>query len=121
MTFINEMVEKLPRLNRVDAQIVMGDYYDARFGLFNHAESKARPLSSVAMFPCENYTERTPIYDAYKEYAERNYKELWGLSVKEFLDLPQYIVRMIRSITVDIMASKNTALEEVERSIKQTK
>lgn len=111
------MVSKLPRLSRVDAQIVMSDYYDVRFGLFNHAESKARPLSSVAMFPCENYTERAPLYDAYKEYAERNYKEIWGLSVKEFLDLPQYIVRMMRSITVDIMASKESAISEVEKSM----
>lgn len=95
----------------------MQDQYEHQFGIFNHGSSKDRPFSSVAMFECENYTERSAYYDALLEYADGNYKEIWGLDVHEFLNQPQYLVKMMREITKEIMGKKITAMNDVKNQI----
>lgn len=95
----------------------MQDAYESRFGIFNHATNKSRPLASVAMFPSEDTVAATALYDAYEEYARNGYKEIWGLSVGEFLNQPRYIVEMMREITIQVMKRKSSALDEVKANL----
>ena len=94
----------------MDAQIVLHDHYETRFGIFNHPHNKSRPLASVAMFPCEDSVRCAGITAAYEEFAMKNYKELWGLSVEEFMHQPVYIVRMMREVTDRIMKRRAAAV-----------
>lgn len=96
----------------------MQDQYEHRFGIFDHSSSQNRPLSSVAMFECENYTERSAYYDALLEYAEGNYKEIWGLNIDEFLNRPQYIVKMMRMATEEVMKKKINVINDVSSQVK---
>lgn len=115
----------IPKVNTVDARIIMQDQYEYTFGIYNHSADNKRPFSSVAMFPCENYTERSAYYDALLEYAEGNYREIWGLNVQEFLNQPQYLVKMMREISKDVMTRKMQAIDsvrnEVESELHQSK
>lgn len=108
------MISSLPKTDRVDAKIVMQDQYEYRFGIFNHGAVKDRPMSSVAMFESENYTERSLYYDALTEYAEGGYRDIWGLDVHEFLNQPTYIVKMMKEITHNVIAKKNNVVDEVK-------
>ena len=95
----------------------MQDQYEYQFGIFNHGAAGNRPFSSVAMFPSENYTERSNYYDALTEYAEGNYKEIWGLNIHEFLNQPPYMVRMMREITNNVMQKKIQAIGDVRNQV----
>lgn len=115
--WINDMIQSLPPLSQVDARTVMQDQYETRLGIYNHQLSKDRPLASVAMFPCENFTERSPLYDALEEYADGSFKEVWGLTVTEFLNLPQYQVRMIRDLTKEVLKRRTDIANAVKSDI----
>ena len=114
--FIGHLIKSLPKLGAVDSRIVLQDQYETFFGIYNHLASKDRPLASVAMFPQEDYTENSPLYDALSDYAENGYNEIWGMSLKEFLDQPRYVVKMMREISLRIKEKKlnavNNALNE---------
>ena len=110
--FINEMVEKLPKLTVIDARIIMQDQYETRFGIYNHMSRNDRPLASVAMFPCEDTVQNSVIYEDYEEFALKRYHDVWGLSVEEFLGLPQYKVRMMREIADAVAAKRNSILTD---------
>lgn len=115
--FIGNLLKTLPKIQEVDARIVMQDQYEYQFGIFNHGAASSRPFSSVAMFPSENYTERSAYYDALTEYAEGNYREIWGLDIQQFLDQPQYIVKMMREITNNVMQKKIQAIGDVRNQV----
>lgn len=119
---LNELLGKLPKLSSIDTQIVLYDQYETRYGIYNHQQpNKMRPLASVALQPSENFTERSILYDALEEYALENYRDVWGLSVAEFLDLPQYLVKMLRSVMPTALERKRKALEDAEAAALSTK
>lgn len=115
---INELLVRLPKLSPIKARITLQDAYETRFGIFDHFSAHDRPLASVEMFECENFTEQSVFYDAYLEFAEKNYREIWGLNVQEFLGQPQYIVKMMREITTKIMEKKASMLKDLEDATK---
>lgn len=89
----------------------MQDMYEIRTGIFDHVtHGRVRPLSSVAMFPCEDYASNGRTYDVLKKYADGNYRELWGLSVEEYVKLPQWKTRMMEKIADEILRKKTAAL-----------
>lgn len=112
--YINELIETLPRLGQVDSRMVLQDHYETRVGIFNHFEPSGRPLASVAMHPSEDYTENSSLYDALEEYVEGGYKDIWGLNITEFLNQPQYLVRLQRKITKEIMKKRIAALDDLD-------
>lgn len=99
----------------------MYEYYETVYQIHNHLSSNSRdtakPLASVAMHPCENYTEGSAMYDSLTLYAEMNYKEVWGLSVVDYLNLPAYFARMLREITAEVNEKKRKAIESVEQNL----
>lgn len=72
------------------------------------------------MFPSENFTERSKLYDAYEEYAENQIREVWGLSIAEYLDQPQFIVRMMREQTKEILARKTSIISDIQNDVKNS-
>ena len=108
------MLEKLPKLNAIDARIVMQDQYESRFHIFNHYAVSNRPLASVAMHPCEDSLLNSVMWSVYEEFALKRYQEVWGLSVEEFLNLPQYKVRMMREIADELNEKRNKVLTTPE-------
>lgn len=99
----------------------MQDQYETRYGIYNHQAElqpgEARPLASVAMFPSEDYTKRSMLYDVLEEYAENNYKEIWGLNLTQFLALPRFQVEMMREITAEVRKRKTMTMEDIEKQI----
>ena len=96
----------------LDAKIVMQDQYDRRYGLLTPKSAK-HPLVSVLMHPCENTTMHTTLYDLYEEYALKNYQELWGLSVDEFVHRPVWMVEMMREVADEVLKKRAAAVESM--------
>jgi phosphoserine aminotransferase len=121
LQILNELIEKLPKLTAVESKMVLYDVYETRHGIFNHhGASKSRPLASVAFHNSENFTEQSVLQDAIEEYAFENYREVWGLSLSEFLALPHYQVKMLRDTMPRIAERKRKALAEAEEAVNQT-
>lgn len=89
-----------------------------KYAIFNHLAAPKRPLSSVAFHDCENYTEQTAIYDAIEDYGLNGYQEVWGLSLTEFLSLPQYMVKMVKEIHARVMEKKKALLSSIQNDLK---
>ena len=113
-----EDITKIPRaLSPLETRIFMQDQYEIRTGIFDHiTNGKERPLSSVAMFPSEDFTSNGRTYDMLQKYAHGNYREIWGLSIEEYLQLPQWKTRMMEKIADEILKKKTVALNaEINR------
>jgi|DEB19_MinimDraft_2_1074335.scaffolds.fasta_scaffold42397_2 hypothetical protein len=102
----------------------MYDQYETWYGIYDHLTprepSEARPLASVAMHESENYTEGGVLYDSLMNYAEKNYKEIWGLNLTQFLSLPCYMTKMLREITDMVHEKKVKAVEDAEQVLKNS-
>jgi len=104
-------------MSRVDSTIVMREQYDTRLGIFNHAFDKERPLASVAMFEAEDFTKFSKLYDSYYDFADKDFKEIWGLDVKEFFNQPHHVVEMMKDITEKIRGKRNKLIDDVKAQI----
>ena len=109
------MIERLPALNALDARVVMQDQYDVRYGLLS-PELAHHPLASVLMQPCEDMTRNSALYDLYEEYAVKNYRELWGIGVDEYLNRPVWVVEMMREIADHVLEKRSAAVERIASS-----
>lgn len=98
-------------LSPLETKIFMQDQYEVRTGIFDHVTNgKERPLSSVAMFPCEDFVANGRTYDILLKYARDNYREMWGLSIEEFMSLPQWKVRLMEKVSDEVMKKKTAEI-----------
>lgn len=101
----------------VDTKMVFQDQYEIKTGIFNHLGTKERPLSSVAMFPCEDYSRNSPYYDIIKEFALNDYGQLWNMSLEEYLSLPSWRSKLMREIATEVKEKKLSNLEAAKREM----
>ena len=111
---------KLPKLNPIDGRIILQDVYETHYGIYNHLQqsSQRRPLASVAMHTCEDVNTNSQLETVLRSYHTRGVKDLFGLSIIEFLELPMDVVDMLFTICSEIQASKSSTLNQVEEKFK---
>lgn len=82
--------------------MVLRDYYDTKFGIFNHFDEEARqhPFASVEMHNSENFTECSALYTVIEEYANGSIEKVFGLNLIEYLQLPTYWTRMLKDVAL---------------------
>lgn len=121
--FLIQALQKLPKLNSVDGRIVLQDLYEKQYGIYNHLDpsNKSRPLSSVAMHACEDVNNGSLLEEAVKTYVVRGIKDLYGLNLIEFLELPLDIVELLFEISGQELAKKSATLSDVEKQFNSTK
>lgn len=109
---------KLPRLDVIDARIVLRDLYEATYGIYRPV-SKAikRPLSSVAFHDAEMVNVDSLLEDSIRTYASRNVKDHFGLSLVEFMELPRDIAQMLLRIGDEINSKKSSVVSDIEKQL----
>lgn len=111
-------LETLPKLNRVDAKIVLSDLYDKHYGICDHsAVSSQRPLSSVALHPAEILNEDSLLEEGMRLYISRNIHEHFKLSWTEFMDLPRDIAQSIIRIAGEYNDLKRQSMGQLEKDL----
>lgn len=99
---IFSVVQSLPKLGPVDAQLVMRDLYEGKYGIYNHiGKSKIRPLSSIASHPCEDINTGSMLESSMMVYIEKRIKDHFGLTLLEYLQQPMDVVEMMNRISDD--------------------
>lgn len=79
-----------------DAQLLMQDAYETTLGIYNHeARDKNRPLALVAMQGSEDTNVGSRLYERIRQFRIRQVPKWYGLSLREFLELPTDYVEFI--------------------------
>lgn len=113
-----ELIKSAPKLTGVDARIVLQDMYETTYKVYNHiGASKKRPLASVALHESEDNTHTSSLYEAIETYNDKGIKDIFNLSLIEYLNLPADIC--IKITEVCSRESKKTAgvLSGIENSL----
>lgn len=101
--FIMELLSSAPKLSGIDANIILYDLYETNYGIFHHpGTTKQRPLASVAMHETEDNTITSSMYEAIDSFHQKGIKDLFGLNLIEYLNLPT-------DICIKLMDSANKA------------
>lgn len=117
--FITRLIETMPKLNCVDANMLLYDMYEVNYKIFNHiGASKKRPLSSVALHDAEDNTTTSNLYEAIDTYQKNGIKEIFGLSLNEYLDLPTEIcIKLLESASTEY-SKKSSVINGLEKDLK---
>ncbi len=117
--FVINRIRTLPKLDSIDAQIVMRDLYEKEFGIYDHAKiNRNRPLASVAFHPAENINDYSLLEESMRTYISKGIKDKFGLSYTEFLELPLDIIEIMIRIGDEDLAKRSAELTEIERQFK---
>jgi hypothetical protein len=121
-TFIAEAYKNLPKLNAFDAKLVLSDLYETTYGIYDHINpSKGRPLASVALHESEDNTTTSNLYEAIERYHQKGIKDLFGLSITEYLDLPTEICIKLMDIATRDANDKTKIAKQIEDTMNKDK
>lgn len=99
---------------------MLSDLYEMRYGIFNHkGAGNSRPLSSVAFHPSENINTDSLLESAIRTYVKRGIKDLYGLTLVEYLELPMDLCEMLLKLADEELATKTRAMASLESQLKQ--
>lgn len=109
----------MPKLNATDADVVLYDMYEVTYGIFNHiGMSKSKPLSSIALHESEDNTLSSHLYEAIDTYQKNGIKEIFGISLIEYLDLPTEIcIKLLESASAEY-SKKSAVINNLEADLK---
>jgi hypothetical protein len=113
-------IKTLPIYNSVDAKVVLTEFYETLFKLYNHyGGDNSRPLASVAMHPHEDFTSRSLLEESIKSFARKNIKETFGINYLEFMNLPRDVVEMMTTAAYEELKKKVEANKEIQSELDQ--
>lgn len=117
-----EYISTINKCGAVDAKQYMLAYYDSQFNIFNHFnQGIRRPLALVAMHPAEDITSNTMLESRISKFASSGVKDVLGLNLKEYMNLPTDICDMLCRVATTELSKKsaitNAALNNLENSI----
>jgi len=100
--------------------MVLYDLYETEFGICNHinGSTKSRPLASVALHPSENINDGGLLEEAVRTYTSRGIKDIYGLTLIDFLELPRDIIEMLVTIADEIQTKKSSIISNIEKELK---
>lgn len=98
----------------------MSDMYEHHYGIYPHLSNAMKgPLASVAMHEAEDYTTGSLLEEAIKTYVSRGIKDLYGLDLEKFLDLPIDIIDVLVSIAGVNQSEKQDIMSDIQKEMKQ--
>ena len=117
-TFISEALEKLPKLNYIDAQLVMRDLYETRYGIYDHLQSNLNtPFAAVRLHKGEDTISYGLLEDVKKSYKNDGIFEIYHINFLEYLQLPRAICDLLGELAEPDRTSNNNAAEEMAKKL----
>lgn len=120
MDMIEEVLKKAPKLSSVKAAVFMNEVYETTFGIYNHFTGPNRkPLDSVTLHPTEENGITSALDESFDIYTANGIKDVFGLSLSEFLKLPSEICKSLVEKAGIITRQKATVLAGIEAKLPQ--
>jgi hypothetical protein len=94
---IQELLEKFKnRLSSIDAQLVLRDQYEVKYGIYDHTrEDAAHPLQLVFQHWSEDTVTNGELHERIKRYIDLDIFKYTGIPFDRFMELPTYEGRLI--------------------------
>lgn len=97
----------------------MGDLYESNYRIFNHLQSTAhKPLASVAMHQCEDFTDNSLLQNAIRLFIENDIGSYTKMSLTDYLELPSDIAALILEQCQITAKAKGATLAQTEQQFK---
>lgn len=94
--------------------MLLYDMYENEAGIFNHrTREKDRPLSSIALHEPEDNTSTSRLYAMIEAYRGKGIKDLFGLNLIEFLNLPTEYCTFLMEVATREGNRNNKILNEL--------
>lgn len=104
----------------MDAIQLLYNFYDTEYKIYNHAQdSNKRPLANIAFHACENINDDSLLESVMRMYVVKSIKDIFGLSLVEYLDLPIDIVEMLNGIADKENTKKANVVSNIEKQFNQ--
>jgi hypothetical protein len=101
-----QVIQHTSKTNTTDGKLILYQAYETSNGIFDYLNQammetqitdveKKRPLSSVAFHPAEDFSNGSKLYEMIGLFMDLNIYTSTGLSLTEFLELPDDIVQHV--------------------------
>ena len=103
-----------------DKQVLI-EYYENRYGLYNHMSS-GKPMASVSFHDCENYRQ-DGLHDNYlRTFLYKDVHKKLGISFDDYLSRPRSEIEAINRVIDEIDKQRNEAnkkaMDDIEKPSK---
>lgn len=97
-----------------DADIVMREKYETAYSLYNHeAPDPEHPLAIIRMHPGEDASTGSLLYERIEQFEERKIYQRFGLTLKDFLDLPSDVCMKVMEVAGKRLKDEGTIAASV--------
>lgn len=110
-TPLNDLLQTMERQDSDVAQIMMSIGYDITTGVYDHNQNPGEPMAVEAAHPSESYFKESGIYKAMERYERQKIKDVYNLSLIEYLSLPREYIDMMTNQLMEIASRKKAAAE----------
>lgn len=115
---IRHMLEKMPKLGSIPAQLLLRQAYDVTYGIFDHTSPMAdtsNPLALSEMFYAEDVCSDSLLYERVDQYKKERIGDHFKISLKEFMSYPTDMVIHL----LEVATHYNALEDKVARRMKQ--
>lgn len=102
----------------MDGRVVLQDLYETHYGIYNHLTSEHRPLSSVAMYPGEDFNDGSLLESSIRSYMDNEIHEHFKLSLFEYLSNPIDVNAILVKIATEFNNRRNKTMNEIMTNMK---
>lgn len=115
---IFDALNKFPSLTSTDTQMLLMEKYETKFNIHNHdLDTNDRPFALVAMHDCEDVSLGSLLYEDVVSFADNRVYKFFNISIKDFLDMPPYVCKMLIDISKVLSNKENTEAANVLNNI----
>lgn len=95
--------------------------YETIYGIYNHdAEDPNRPLALIGMHWGENSAEGSTLYERVEQFAELKIHKFFGISFKEFMELPTDVCTKILEVANKHLKLETTVADGIAAQLGKT-
>lgn len=110
---IYHLLRRTPKLTSTDVQLLLREHYESEFGLYDHAAPNPdEPFALVAMHPGEENLAHSLLYERIRLFRILEVHKHYGISLKEFFELPPYLTEEILLQCAQEKNTTDTATQE---------
>lgn len=119
---IRQLIKKAPaRCSYSNASLLSLDFYETTYGIHNHnadVNSLDTALKLMELHPAEDNISFSHLNERLQQFSELEVYQTLGLSWKEFIDQPHYVVEMQIKLCRDRMKLKDSVANNTMNEIK---
>lgn len=106
-------------LEPINLRLALQEQYETYYGIYNHDDPHAPPLSIVTFHDKERHLPYTRYRRLVSNYIRYGIREIFGLSLTEFLQLPRAEIELLLEEALSVKKRKEQMDERITKKMSQ--